>query len=129
MNSFLQALYFIKPLRKVLFECNTEGSAFVKALQRTFAEMMQADGTIVSPESIVHASDWSRDFLFSQQDIDEFKRHLFEEMEKINKDILNIFQVESVSTVQCKDVDYQSETITTSLEIELNITDQQRQKI
>jgi ubiquitin C-terminal hydrolase len=80
MNSFLQALYFIKPLRKVLFECHSTDNAFVKALQTTFAEMMQSNGAIISPEAIVHASDWSRDFLFNQQDIDEFKRHLFGEV-------------------------------------------------
>jgi|JI8StandDraft_1071087.scaffolds.fasta_scaffold1109251_1 hypothetical protein len=36
-----------------------------------------------------------------------------------------MFQVESVSTVQCKDVDYRNETVTTSMEIELNLTDHQ----
>lgn len=77
----------------------------------------------------MHASDWGREFLFSQQDIDEFKRHFFEEVEKLNKDILNIFQVESVSTVHCKDVDYRNEIVTTSLEIELNIMGQQKQPI
>jgi hypothetical protein len=40
--------------------------------------MMVYDGSLVSPEPIILASDWSKDFLFIQQDIDEFKRHLFE---------------------------------------------------
>lgn len=29
MNSFLQALFFIKPLRKLLLECDHKGSGFV----------------------------------------------------------------------------------------------------
>lgn len=79
--------------------------------------MTLADGSVVNPETIVRASEWSRDFLFNQQDIDEFKRHVFEEVEKVNKGILSIFQVESISTVQCKDVDYRNDSVTTSLEI------------
>lgn len=122
--------------RKALFEVNAEGNDFMLAIQQTFASMMAYDASVVSPLAIIEASSWSREFLFSQQDIHEFKLRIFDgkllnylEIEKFDKDILKMFAIDSVSTVLCKDVDYVSETKITNYEIELNLTDNKRNKI
>lgn len=40
--------------------------------------MMAYDSSVISPIAIIEASSWSREFLFSQQDIHEFKLRVFE---------------------------------------------------
>ena len=119
MNSFLQVMFNLPLLRKIIYQINTwnedERKSIVFNLQILFG-LMQLSPEPVSTENLTRSFGWDRSATAIQHDIEEFSRKIFEAILKKIKDtpqeaeINKLISGTMVSTVTFPNLDKSEET-------------------
>jgi ubiquitin C-terminal hydrolase len=114
MNSFLQALFHLRVLCRVVFMLKSEPDKFPHTLQTLFLRLLRGDQA-VDTDSLCRSYGWNRKQFGQQQDIQEFSCLFFEVLEKkVNENpatrhaISRYFHGALVNYIQCKHVEYVS---------------------
>lgn len=88
LNSLIQCLFYLKPFREIIFNCNTslaKKSEIANAMRVLFTRM-QISYLPVSTRDLTTAFGWnSIDFLFQQHDVQELTRLLLSRLDDVTK--------------------------------------------
>ncbi|GAB5367826.1 hypothetical protein AAMO2058_001264900 [Amorphochlora amoebiformis] len=108
MNSVLQALYFTKPFRQLVYNVppSRDPNDIPSALQRLFVDLETRRHSVL-PGGLIRAFGWSEQDAFEMHDVQEFMRRLCESIESklqtktISPSIRDLLQGEIESVLEC----------------------------
>ncbi|KAI9590568.1 ubiquitin carboxyl-terminal hydrolase 7-like [Glossina fuscipes] len=130
MNSFLQSIYFINELRRIVYKIPTEADNATDsvglALQYIFYELQFSDNS-VGTEKLTESFGLKMLHFFTQYDVQKFSRTLFDELESkikgtnLEGTVTALFKGKMFSYTKCKNVDYSSTRYETFYDIQLNV--------
>lgn len=123
-NSLLQSLYFTNVFRQAVYDIPTEPDEPTYALQRLFYSLQTSD-LPVSTGELTKTYGWDQAQIFDQHDLHELKCLLLDKLEikvegtntKREKIIRDVFRGSSETFISCVNVDYESRTSSTYLDI------------
>ncbi|KAJ7220029.1 hypothetical protein GGX14DRAFT_585151 [Mycena pura] len=130
MNCVLQSIFFIRSLRRAIYQIPTEGAvptdSIALALQRLLYNLQTSNGPVATTE-LTASLGWKTRDVYMQGDAHAFNRLLQDNLESFMKGtsvdgtIEKIYVGRAKSRIKCTDVDYESVMVEGFDDIELNV--------
>lgn len=130
VNSCLQTLFIIAPLRKAVFKMPTDGESQIPlCLQRVFYNL-EFSNTWVSTAELLNSFGWQNEEINQQHDVSEFLTELASTLEQmmdkepeLKHTFKNLFEVEITNWVDWINVDFKSRRKESFFLINLEVSD------